>query len=356
MLRKVKSVLSVLLVSTMVLAMTACGSSKTASSSEASASEAAPAASQDTAAASTAASTASSKKIVIGFSQCTLASPFYVAIMDAAKAEAKAKGVEFIYADAQNGVQKQNADIQDMISKGVSVLLVNPVQSSGVQPAMDAAKSKNIPVVAVDRNIQAGYTTFVGRDNKAMGKLAGEKAVELLGGAGKAKGKILEVQGAAGDQVMMDRRDGFHSAVDKEPGIKVVQTAYCDYERSKAVTASQDAFQANKDIALIYAHNDDMSLGALQVATQRGLKDVKVVGVDGLMEAVKQIASGGNYQATALNDPAYEGKLAVDTALDILAGKTVEKYVDSKTGLVDTKNAKDYVNDSLTFAALKDVQ
>lgn len=278
---KSKAILSVLLTGSMMFTLAGCsGSNASAPSSQA----AAPASSEASqAASSTAASSA--KKTVIGFSQCTLQSPFYVAIMDAAKAEAQTKGADFIYADAQNGVQKQNSDIQDMISKGVSVLLVNPVQSSGVQPAMAAAKAKNIPVIAVDRNIKEGYTSFVGRDNKAMGKLSGDKAVELLGGVGKAKGKILEVQGAAGDQVMMDRRDGFHSAVDKEPGIKVIQTAYCDYERSKAVTASQDALQANKDIDLIYAHNDDMALGALQVAKQRGLSKVKVVAVDGLMEA-----------------------------------------------------------------------
>lgn len=345
MVTKGKVILSVLLSASMMFAFAGCAQSSQAASSSSEAAKTSEAASST--------ANSSDKKVVIGFSQCTLQSPFYVAIMDAAKEEAQAMGADFIYADAQNGVQKQNSDIQDMISKGVNILLVNPVQSSGVQPAMAAAESKNIPVIAVDRNIKEGYTSFVGRDNKAMGELIGKKAVELLGGEGKAKGKILEVQGAAGDQVMMDRRDGFHSAVDKESGIKVIQTSYCDYERSKAVTAAQDAFQANKDIDLIYAHNDDMALGALQVAKQRGLSNVKVVAIDGLMEAVKQIAAGSNYQATALNDPAYEGKIAVDTAMDVLSGKTVEKFIDAQTSLVDTSNAKDYVNDSLTFAALK---
>lgn len=298
--------------------------------------------------------TSTPKKIVIGFSQCTLQSPFYVSLMDAAKAEAEARGAEFVYADAQNGVQKQNSDIQDLLSKGVNVLLVNPVQSTGVQPALEAAKKMNIPVIAVDRNIKGDVASFVGRDNKKMGELAGQKAIELLGGVGKATGTILEVQGAAGDQVMMDRRDGFHLAVDKEKGIKVVQTSYCAYERSKAVTASQDAFQAHKDIKVIYAHNDDMALGALQVATQMGYKDVQVVGIDGLMEAVKSIAAGSNYKATTCNDPAYEGKMAVDTALDVLAGKTVEKYVDSKTALIDSSNASTYIDATKVFAAYKE--
>lgn len=331
MVNKLMSIICSGLVLSMVFVFAGCSKSQTANST----------------------SSSSSKKIVIGFSQCTLQSPFYVSLMDAAKAEAKAKGVGFVYADAQNGVQKQNSDIQDLISKGANVLLVNPVQSTGVQPALSSAKSSNIPIIAVDRNIKGTVSSFVGRDNKKMGELAGESAVKLLGGVGKAIGTILEVQGAAGDQVMMDRRDGFHLAVDKEKGIKVIQTSYCNYERSMAVTASQDAFQAHKDIKLIYAHNDDMALGALQVATQMGYKDVKVVAIDGLMEAVKSIASNSNYKATLCNDPAYEGKMAVDTALDVLAGKTVKKYVDAKTALIDSANASTYVEANKVFAAYK---
>lgn len=300
---------------------------------------------------STAAATSTaSKKIVIGFSQCTLESPFYVALMDEAKAEAATKGAQLIYADAQSSVSKQNSDIQDLISKGINVLVLNAQQADGYQSAISAAKAKGIAVIEVDRNVNGDITSFVGRDNKAMGALIGKKAVELLGGAGNAKGTILEVQGAAGDKVMMARRDGFHSAVDQEKGIKVIQTPYCDYVRSKAVAAAQDAFQAHKDISLIYAHNDDMALGALQVANQMGLKNVKVVGIDGLMEAVKGITQG-TYVATTCNDPAYEGKLAVDAAIDAASGKTVEANIDAGTALIDSSNASKYYDPSKTFAA-----
>lgn len=298
-------------------------------------------------------STPTAKKVVIGFSQVTLDSPFYVALMDAAKAEAAAKGAELVYADAQNNIEKQNKDIQDLITKGINVLILNPANPTAVNPSLAAAKNANIPVVAVDRPTETKVSTFVGRDNKAMGELAGKQAVALLGGEGKAKGKIIEIQGDAGGKVMMDRRDGFHLAVDKEPGIKVIQGPYCDYTRSKAVKAFQDLLQANPDVSLVYAHNDDMALGALQVLEQNGLVGkVKIVGIDGLMEAVKAISSG-KYDATVLNDPQVLGKTVVDTALGVLNKQTYPEFIDCGTALITKDNASQYINDKLTFAAAK---
>lgn len=287
-------------------------------------------------------------KITIGFSQCTLDSPFYVALMDAAKVEAEKQGVDFTYLDAQNNIQKQNNDIMDLISKGVDVLLINPVDPEGVTPSVESAKRAGIPIVAVDRSIKGEVNSLIGRDNEIMGKVSGDLAVKLLGGVGKAQGKILEIQGAAGGVVMMARRDGFHEAVDAEKGIQVIQSPYCDYVRSKAVKATQDIFQAHPDIDLIYAHNDDMALGGLQVFEQNG-KFVHVVGVDGLMEAVKAIIDG-RYDGTAMNDPAVLGTLAIQTAIKLAKGETVDAFIDGGTDLIDVSNAKMYYNDDDTFA------
>lgn len=301
----------------------------------------------------TAAPKEAAKQVVIGFSQVTLDSPFYVALMDAAKAEAEAKGAKLVYVDAQNNIEKQNKDIQDLITKGINVLILNPSNPTAVNPSLLAAKQANIPVVTVDRPTDGKVATFVGRDNKKMGELAGKEAVRLLGGEGKATGKIIELQGDAGGKVMMDRRDGFHLAVDKEPGIKVIQGPYCDYTRSKAVKAFQDLLQANPDVNLVYAHNDDMALGALQVLDQNKLAGkVKIVGVDGLMEAIKTITAG-KYDATVLNDPQLLGKTVVDTALGVLEGKTYDPFIDAGTTLINKDNAASFINDKLTFAASK---
>lgn len=290
------------------------------------------------------------KKITVGFSQVLLDSPFYVALMDQAEKTAKDMGVNFVYLDAQSNIQKQNNDILDLVNRGIDALIINPVDPDGVKPALERARKAGIPIIAVDRPVNDKVDTFIGRENYIMGKIVGELAVELLGGKGKAKGKILELQGDAGGSVMMARRDGFHEAVDAEPGIVVIQSPYCEYVRSKAVAATQDLVQAHPDIDLIYGHNDDMALGGLQVMEQLR-KKVYVLGVDGLMEAVQAI-SDGRYHGTAMNDPAVLGRLVVENAIKLANGETVPEYIDGGTHLIDKSNAASFYNKNNVFAVM----
>ncbi|PSK96567.1 monosaccharide ABC transporter substrate-binding protein (CUT2 family) [Murinocardiopsis flavida] len=286
-------------------------------------------------------------KISIGFSQATQQSPFYVQLSEGAEKAAKDAGAELHAADASGDVTKQNDDIQDLITKQVDVLLVNPVDPKGVKAGITAAESAGIPVVTVDRPVPDGAAAHVGRDNKSMGALVGERLAQELGDKG---GKVIEIQGDAGGAVARDRSAGFHEAVEGNDKIKIVEGPYCDYIRSKSVTAMQDLIQTNPDVKAVYAHNDDMALGALQVLAENDRDDVLVAGVDGLMEAVEEInTDGGNYIATALNDPISLGDTAIDTAMKVQKGGDVEKNVDAGTGLVDTGNAADYAGDG-TFA------
>lgn len=285
--------------------------------------------------------------VKIGFSQATQQSPFYVALTDAAKAQAQAQGDEFLYADANGDVTKQNNDVQDLITRGVNVLVINPVDPKGITPSLAAAQAAGIKVVTVDRPVESGAAAFVGRDNKEMGQLVGKAAVDALGPAG---GKIIQIQGDAGGAVARDRKDGFLAAVASTPSITVVDGPFCDYARSKAVTAMQDLLQAHPDLKAVYAQNDDMALGALQVLTENHRTDVKVFGVDGLMEAVRAIAGGDQYIATALNDPNSEGQLAIETAAKVARGESVPEFVDAQTALVNKANAQSLEGET-TFAA-----
>ncbi|GEK32986.1 substrate-binding domain-containing protein [Kurthia sibirica] len=290
-------------------------------------------------------------KIVIGFSQVTLESPFYTSLVDGAKEAAKEQDVELIVVDAQNNIEKQNTDVQSLITKGIDVLLINPVNPSAVAPALKAAKNANIPVITVDRATKEEVTSYIGRDNKAMGKIAGEKALALLGGD-KAKGKIIELQGDAGGTVMKARHDGFHEAFIHAKDVTIIEGPYNDYLRAKAVSSMQDLMQANPDVDLVYAHNDDMALGAVKVLNQMGKSNVKVIGVDGLMEAVKKITDG-SFQATVINDPISLGALAIETAKKVANGEKVEKITNAETGLIDDTNAKEYVDSNYKFAVVK---
>jgi ribose transport system substrate-binding protein len=289
-----------------------------------------------------------SGKALVGFSQATMASPFYVSHVEAAQARAKELGVELIVADANENVVKQNQDITDMLQRGIKVLILNTVDPDGVAPSLAACAQRKIPVVTVDRFVNGNVDVIIGRDNVQMGQAVGNAIVTALGGKGKARGKILEVMGSGGDRVQEARSKGFHNAVDSERGITVIKTPYCDYVRSKAATATQDIIQANRDIVMIYGHNDDMALGALQVCETAGMK-VQCAGVDGLMEAVEAITKG-RYLATSANDPFAFGEMAVDVAVQFLKGEKVGKDVDAGTFLIDASNAKQYYNPAIAFA------
>lgn len=291
---------------------------------------------------------AQSGPMTIGFSNATQQSPFYVVLGDNVKKAAEAEGAKINYVDANGDINKQNKDIQDLITKKVSVLLINPVNPQGIAPSLAAAKSAGIPVLTVDQPAN-GVDTFVGRNNVAMSKLVGEAVGKALGNAG---GKVIAIQGAAGSIVTTDRMKGFESALRDNSKVNLIVGPNADYVRSKAVSAMQDLLQANPDVKAVYAENDDMAMGALQVLAQNNRTDVKVAGVDGLMEAVKAIANGDQYVATAMNDPAYEGMLAAQTALKIAKGEKAPAFVDAGTTLLTKDNAKEYVSSAL-FAVTK---
>lgn len=288
--------------------------------------------------------TTTKAKLKIGFSQVTLQSPFYVELKEGAEAAAKKAGYDLIFLDANGDVTKQNNDIQDLITQGVDVLILNPVNPEAVVPSIKAAKDAGIPVITVDRPVTSGAVAHVGRDNVEMGRLVGQAVVEKLGASG---GKIIEIQGDAGGIVMENRRDGFHAAVKDVSAIKIVEGPYAEYIRANAVTAMQDLLQANTDVKVIYSHNDDMSLGALQVLTEAGRKDVLVSGVDGLMEALQAIKNGDQYMATTLNDPRYLGDVTIQVATRVAAGETVPEFVDAGTALVTKANVDQYLGTTL---------
>ncbi len=290
---------------------------------------------------------AEAKDLKIGFSQVTLQSPFYVQLKNGAEAAAKASGDTLVFLDANGDVTKQNNDIQDLITQGVNAMIINPVNPDAVGPSLDAAAAAGIPVITVDRPVNGGkVVAHVGRDNKAMGKLVGEAVVAKLKEAGVKGAKIIEIQGDAGGAVMMDRRDGFHDAI-KGSDATIIEGPYAEYIRANAVTAMQDLLQANPDVKVVYAHNDDMALGALQVLKENNRNDVFVAGVDGLSEALGAMGPQGQYIATALNDPQYLGDVTIQVAREAAAKKPVPKFVDAGSALVTPDTVSKYLHTGL---------
>lgn len=282
-------------------------------------------------------------EVTVGFSQATQQSPFYVELGEGIQGAVEEGGAEFIDVDANGDVGKQNNDVDDLITRDIDVLVLNPVDPQGVAPAMAAAESAGIPVVTVDRSAE-GANAHVGRDNVEMGRVVGES---LLDQVGDEDALIIEIQGDAGGTVAADRKEGFHAAFEGQDNVEILEGPYAEYIRSEAVSAMQDLLQSNPDVTGVYAHNDDMALGALQVLQENGRDDVLVAGVDGLMEAVEAIADGDQYVATSLNDPNDLGRVTAETALSLAQGEEVDEEIDAGTQLVNSENAPELVGDTL---------
>jgi ribose transport system substrate-binding protein len=259
----------------------------------------------------------------IGLSISTLNNPFFVTLKEGAEKAAKEEGVELIVVDAQNDSAKQINDIEDLIQQDVDLILVNPTDSSAVTSAIESANSANIPMITVDRSADGGkVVTHIASDNVAGGKMAGEFILEQL----KNGGNIVELEGIPGSSAARERGEGFHQVIDKASNVKVVAKQAADFDRAKGLSVMENILQSHKDIQAVFAHNDEMALGALEALEARGMKDVIVVGFDATEDAVKAVKEG-KMAATVAQKPELIGENAVKTALKVLNGEKVDKFI-----------------------------
>ncbi len=257
----------------------------------------------------------------IGLSISTLNNPFFVALKDGAEEQATELDATLTVADAQNDAAKQVSDVEDMIQKGMDLILINPTDSEAVGAAVQSANDAGIPVITVDRNAESGdVVAHVASDNVAGGKLAGEYMVELVGEGGK----VVELEGIPGASATRDRGQGFNEAIDGKLDVVAKQSA--NFDRAQGLTVMENILQDNKDIVAVFAHNDEMALGAVQALNSAGLKDVKVIGFDATDDAVKAVEDG-TMAATVAQKPTEIGKLGVQAAVDHLKGETVEENI-----------------------------
>ncbi|WP_114570150.1 ribose ABC transporter substrate-binding protein RbsB [Exiguobacterium flavidum] len=268
------------------------------------------------------------KDFKIGLSISTLNNPFFVALKDGAEKEAKAQGATITVADAQNDAAKQASDVEDMIQKKVDLIIINPTDSAAVGAAVQTANDANIPVVTVDRNAESGeVVAHIASDNVAGGKQAGELMIELVG----EKAKVVELEGIPGASATRDRGEGFHAAVDGKLDVVAKQSA--NFDRAQGLSVMENILQDNKDIKAVFAHNDEMALGAVEALQAAGLKDVKVIGFDATDDAMKAVEEG-KMAGTVAQKPADIGKMGVEAAIKHLKGEEVEKNIPVELELI----------------------
>lgn len=291
---------------------------------------------------------AQDKKFRIGFSQATTIEPWRAQFNKDIIAEAaKHPDVELIITDGEDRTEKQVADVENLIRQEVDALLVSPKESAGLTGVVQQAIDAKIPVFVLDRNVETDqYTQFVGGDNKLIGRAAGEYAVELLGGKGKAEGNIVEIWGGMGTQPAHDRHDGFHEFTDKEPGIKnLLDQQSGDWKQDQAYNIMATALRNNEKIDLVYGHNDPMAYGAYLAAKDAGReKEMKFIGIDALPNEGVTWVNNGELTATFLY--ATPGAEGLRQTVKFLKGEKVEKTVTLDTMKVTKENAAQILKDN----------
>jgi ribose transport system substrate-binding protein len=286
---------------------------------------------------------AQDKKWTIGFSQATTIEPWRAQFNKDIIAEAeKHPEVDLIITDGQDKTEKQVADVENLIRQEVDALLISPKESAGLTGVVEQAIDAGIPVFVLDRNVETDrYVQFVGGDNKLIGRAAGTYAVELLGGAGKATGNVVEIWGGLGTQPAHDRHDGFHQLTDKEPGIKyLLDQQSGDWKQDQAYNIMATALRNNEKIDLVYGHNDPMAYGAYLAAKDVGReKEMRFIGIDALPHEGVTWVHNGELTATFLY--ATPGAEGFRQALKYLGGEEVPKTVVLDTLQVTSDNANE---------------
>ncbi|WP_423798082.1 ribose ABC transporter substrate-binding protein RbsB [Neobacillus sp. SAB-20_R2A] len=267
------------------------------------------------------------KDIKIGLSVSTLNNPFFVSLRDGVQKEAKALGVQVKVVDAQNDSAKQINDVEDLIQQGVDLLLINPTDSAAISTAVQSANTIGIPVVTLDRSAEKGkVATLVASDNIKGGEMAADYIVKKLG----ENVQVAELEGVPGASATRERGKGFHNIADQK--LKVTAKQSADFDRTKGLTVMENLLQANPDIKAVFAHNDEMALGAIEAINSSG-KDIMVIGFDGNDDALNAIKAG-KMEATVAQQPDLIGKLAIDAGIDVLKGKKVPKNIPAPLKLV----------------------
>jgi ribose transport system substrate-binding protein len=274
----------------------------------------------------------------IGLSVSTLNNPFFVTLRDGAQSAADEAGAELIVSDAQNDTAQQQDDIQNFVTQQVNVILVNPVDSDAIVPAIEAANQANIPVIALDRGASGGeLATTIASDNVQGGNLAGEELIRLVG-----SGSVAQLEGTPGADPARDRGQGFQDAIDTQSAVEVVASQSANFDRAEGLNVAENILQANPDIAGIFAQNDEMALGAVQALGGSAGDDVKVVGFDAIEDALSAIEDG-TMNATVAQQPAEIGSLGVENAISVINGESVEENIPVEVQLVTPENVSEFL-------------
>jgi galactofuranose transport system substrate-binding protein len=238
------------------------------------------------------------KKIVLGFSQVGAESGWRTANTTSIKDAAAEAGIELKFDDAQGKQENQITAIRNFVQQKVDIIAFSPKVETGFETVLKEAKDAGIPVILTDRAVDTQdktlYKTFLGSDFVKEGKLSGEWLVNEMKSA-TADVNIVELQGTTGSAPANDRKKGFAEAIAANPKLKIVASQTGNFERAGGKAVMEQFLKANPKIDVLFAHNDDMGLGALEAITAAGKvpgKDIKIITIDAVKDGMQALADG----------------------------------------------------------------
>ena len=282
-----------------------------------------------------------SKKCKIGFSQGTMNHPWRVAMTEGNRkwAAEHLPNVDLVITDGQNSSAKQVSDVESLLAQNIDVLMISPLTEQALTPVVKDAMAAGIPVIALDRKVNTDVTTYITAQNEPIARQAGEFFVDKLAG----KGNIIQIEGTAGASSAVERKRGFEEVIATHPDMKIVATQNADYLRENAAKFMEDVLQrfGPGQINGVYAHNDEMALGAIKAIEAAGRqKEIMVTGLDGQNNAIQAVADGKLFATFTFPYVAPEG---VEYAYLACIGKPMKGDVTLNSATITVDNVKDWV-------------
>lgn len=271
----------------------------------------------------------------------TLNNPWFVVLAESAKARAIELGYDATVFDSQNDTAKEASHFENLIASGYKAVLFNPTDADGSVANVLKAKKAGVPVFCIDREINStnAATSQMLSDNYSGCVALGQYFVKTIG----KEGKYAELLGLVGDNNTWNRSKGFHSVVDRYPGLKMVAQQTAEFDRAKALEVMESILQKNPDINAVFCGNDAMAMGAYQALVSAGKADkIKVFGFDGADDVVKLIAEK-KIAATGMQFPKVMAQKAAECADQYIKGKRdFPQKVPVKVDLVTPDNVSKY--------------
>ncbi len=258
------------------------------------------------------------KKIVIGMTVPGLQFPFFVTMKADADAYAKKIGVTLLFIDAENSSDKQMAAVETFVSQKVDGILISPMTTDSLIPAIEAAGDAGIPVATVDRKADTDMVLLhVGADNVAGGRAAAEYIIKKLGN----KGGVIELEGTPGSSAAIDRKKGFDEVMNKSK-VKILVSQTAEFDRAKGQTVMENLMQAYPKFDAVFGANDEMIIGAIEAMSGAGidLKKMVTMGFDATDDA-KAYMKEGKLGATIDQFPGQQASMAIQALVDKIKNK-----------------------------------